>query len=407
LADHERFDRNTQAIDGPLAGLRVLAIEQFGAGPFATLQFAAMGAEVIKIEDPGTLGDVGRRVPPLERDNQSLYFETFNRGKRSLTLNLKNPAGRDVFERLVARSDVVFNNLRGDQVERLGLTYDALKVANPRIVCASLSAYGRAERAADPGYDPLIQAEAGWAMLTGEPGSAPVRSGLPLVDYAAGLACAFATMVAVWNVARTGKGCDVDANLFDVALSLLTYPATWYLSADIETDRQPMSAHPSIVPFQFFKTLDGYVAVACAKDKFFRRLLTVMGIPELAEDPLFNTFEGRRTHREEILSILAGHFAGRPTQEWIERLHGEVPIAPVKTMAEALDEEVLARRDMLVRYPHPIFGEVKSVGVPFTVDAYQPNARPAPRLGEDTVGILEELGFDDNQIGRLRKEGAL
>ena len=175
----------------PLAGVRILAVEQFGAGPFATLHLADLGAEVIKIEDPAAGGDVARSVPPVQAGTTSLYFEAFNRGKRSLALDLKSPAGRAVFERLVGTADAVFNNLRGDLPEALGLTYATLGRVNPAIVCVSLSAYGRSgPRAAEPGYDALIQAEAGWAALTGDPDGPPQKSGLSLADYAGGLAAA-------------------------------------------------------------------------------------------------------------------------------------------------------------------------------------------------------------------------
>ncbi|MGH2388201.1 MAG: CaiB/BaiF CoA transferase family protein, partial [Chloroflexota bacterium] len=239
------------AEQAPLAGVRIVAVEQYGAGPYATLYLADMGAEVIKIEDPGMGGDIGRYVPPGQSGTDSLFFESFNRGKRSLALDLKSSGGRAVLERLAAGSHAVFNNLRGDLPERMGVTYAALGKINPAIVCVSLSAYGRrGEQAARPGYDPLVQAEAGWASLTGDPDGPPVKSGLSLADYAAGLGAALALMIALFDVGRTGRGRDVDTSLYDMALGLLTYPAAWYLSAGIEARRFPMSAHPSLIPFQ-------------------------------------------------------------------------------------------------------------------------------------------------------------
>ena len=278
----------------PLTGLRVVAIEQFGAGPFGTLLLADLGAEVIKIEDPAAGGDVGRSVPPGAEGGSSLYFEAFNRGKRSIALDLTSPAGREVFSRLVATADAVYNNLRGDLPDRLGLTYAALGEINPAIVCVSLSAYGREDpRRAEPGYDALVQAEAGWASLTGEPSGPPARSGLPIADYAAGLVAACGLLAGIVDARRTGRGRDLDTSLFDTALAMLSYQATWWLSAGIETRRLPSSAHPSIVPFQFFATADGYIAVACAKEKFFQALSQAIGMPELAKDSRFGTFAAR------------------------------------------------------------------------------------------------------------------
>jgi crotonobetainyl-CoA:carnitine CoA-transferase CaiB-like acyl-CoA transferase len=298
----------------PLDGVRIVAVEQFGAGPFATLYLADLGAEVIKIEDPNMGGDVGRYIPPGQSGTDSLYFEAFNRNKRSLLLDLKNPSGQVLFRRLVAGSDAVFNNLRGDQVERLGLTYAALRDVNPRIVCASLSGYGRTGKDRKrPGYDALVQAEAGWAALTGDPDGPPVKSGLSLADYSAGLMAALGLMVALFNAQRTGHGCDVDTSLYDVALAMLTYPATWYLSAGIDSPRAAMSAHPSVVPFQFFATADSYIAVACPKEKFFRALAVAMDLPALLDDARFESFAARAEHRGELLDVLESRFRRHTT----------------------------------------------------------------------------------------------
>jgi crotonobetainyl-CoA:carnitine CoA-transferase CaiB-like acyl-CoA transferase len=392
---------------GPLTDLRIIAIEQFGAGPFGTLLLADLGADVIKIEDPGAGGDVGRSVPPGAAGGSSLYFEAFNRGKRSIALDLTNPAGREVFHRLVARADVVYNNLRGDLPDRLGLTYAALREINPAIVCVSLSAYGRTgERRAEPGYDALVQAEAGWASLTGEPDGPPARSGLPMVDYAAGLLAACGLLAGVLAARRTGVGRDVDTSLYDAALAMLGYQATWWLSAGTPTHRLPHSAHPSIVPFQFFPTADGYIAVACAKEKFFTALVEAMGLPELGEDPRFATFAARNEHRDALLAILSSRFRERPTAEWVALLRGKAPSAPVRDMADALAIDELRDREMLAAYDHPHLGAVRSVGLPLHVSEFAPQYRAAPGLGADAADLLTELGFDAEQTTRLAEGGA-
>lgn len=391
---------------GPLDGVRIIAVEQFGAGPFATLYLADMGAEVIKIEDPSAGGDVGRYIPPGQIGTDSLYFEAFNRNKRSLLLDLKNPSGQTLFRRLVASSDAVFNNLRGDQAERLGLTYDALHDVNAKIVCASLSGYGRADvDRTRPGYDALVQAEAGWAALTGEPDGPPVKSGLSLADYSAGLMAALGLMIALFNAQRTGLGCDIDTSLYDVALAMLTYPAAWYLSAGIDSPRASMSAHPSVVPFQFFATEDSYLAIACPKEKFFRALVVAMGSPELCEDPRFRSFADRARHRTELLALLEARFRLRTTEAWMTVLGGEVPCAPVQSLSEALDPAGLTARNLLASYPHPVFGTVRAVGTPLKVGAFQPSYRMAPLLGADNEDILHEFGYDDSQIRTLCLQG--
>jgi crotonobetainyl-CoA:carnitine CoA-transferase CaiB-like acyl-CoA transferase len=387
--------------------MRIIAVEQFGAGPFGTLLLADLGAEVIKIEDPAAGGDVGRTVPPGARDGSSLYFEAFNRGKRSLALDLTSQGGREVFRRLVATADAVYNNLRGDLPERLGLTYDALSDVNPAIVCVSLSAYGReGDRRAEPGYDALVQAEAGWASLTGEPDAPPARSGLPLADYAAGLTAACGLLAGVLDARQSGRGRDVDASLFDTALAMLSYQAAWWLSVGIEAVRQPLSAHPSIVPFQFFATADGYIAVACAKEKFFRALAELVGLPDDVVASDFASFANRHEHRDELLTELGKRFAERSTAEWLDRLRGRVPCAPVRSLTEALDVDELRNRGLLASYEQPQLGSVRAVGLPLKVSGFEPTYRAAPLLGEDAESLLTDLGYSHTDVARLRGEGA-
>ncbi len=392
---------------GPLAGLRVVAVEQYGAAPFGSLYLADLGAEVIKIEDPGTGGDVSRYIPPGQAGQESLFFEAFNRGKRSIELDLKNAAGRTVFERLVADADAVLSNLRGDQPARLRITYEHLSQVNPRIVCVALTGYGQTGPAATlPGYDALIQAEAGWAALTGDPDGPPTKSGLSLADYITGLTASLGLLAGVLEARATGRGRDLDTNLYDSALAMLSYPATWYLSSGFRTTRLPLSAHPSVIPFQFFRTADGYLAVACPKEKFFIALVEAMDLPEIARDPRFSTFAARSGHRAELLAALETRFLERTTAGWLDRLRGAVPIAPVRSMEEALDVEELEGRGMLAAYDHPTFGTVRSVGLPIDVAGYQPHYRRGPRLGEDTAPLLARLGYSDEQVAELARAGA-
>lgn len=387
--------------------MRVIAVEQYGAGPFGTLYLADLGAEIIKIEDPATGGDVSRYIPPGRVDTDSLFFEAFNRGKQSLALDLKSAAGRAVFERLVASADAVFSNLRGDQPERLGLTYEALRSVNPAIVCVALTGYGRTGPGARlPGYDALIQAESGWAALTGAPDGPPTKSGLSLADYIAGLTAVLGLMVALFDARRTGIGRDVDTNLYDSALAMLSYPATWFLSSGFVTERRAMSGHPSVVPFQFFATADGHIAIAAPKEKFFRVLVEGMGLAELATDRRFGDFEARRAHRDELLELLSARFAERTTEAWLTALRGRIPIAPVRSMEEALDVDELRARSMLAEYEHDAFGTVRSVGLPLTMGGFTPSYAPGPGLGADGSSVLRSVGYSDDEIAGLRVAGA-
>jgi len=393
--------------DGPLHGVRIVAIEQFGAGPFGTLHLADLGADVIRIEDPGTGGDVSRYMGPGQQGADSLYFDSFNRGKRSIVLDLKSDAGREVFHRLVKAAQGVYTNVRGDVVRGLGLTHEALQGVNPAIVCCSLSAYGReGERSSEPGYDPLVQAEAGWAALTGDPGGPPVKSGLSVADYSAGLMAALGMLASILQAQRTGRGCDVDVSLYDVALAFHNYRATWYLTAGVPGERTPNSSHPSIVPFQFFPTADGYLAVACAKEKFFRALIEGIDLGELAGDQRFTNFEGRRQHREELTKILEHRLREQPTEYWVKLLRGRVPVAPVRSMEAALDRKELEGRGMLAVYSHAALGVVSTVGLPVKVSGFAPQYRPGPRLGGDGPALLAEVGYDAAQVEELRTRGA-
>ena len=211
----------------PLEDLRILSIEQFASGPFGSVQLADLGAEVIKIEDPSSGGDVGRYVPPYQDESDSLFFETFNRNKRSICLDLTNDEGKRIFHDLVKKSDVVYSNLRGDVPSKIGLMFEDLKEFNPKIVCCSLSGYGMTgPRASDPGYDYMVQGLAGWMDITGEPSGPPTKSGLSVVDFSSGLIAAISILAGVHQARRDGVGMNCDVSLFDTALSMLTYPAT-------------------------------------------------------------------------------------------------------------------------------------------------------------------------------------
>jgi crotonobetainyl-CoA:carnitine CoA-transferase CaiB-like acyl-CoA transferase len=393
----------------PLADVRVLSVEQFGAGPWATLQLADLGADVIKVEDPAAGGDVGRYVPPFQDGEDSLFFETFNRNKRSISLDLRAPGGRDVFNDLVAAVDVVFSNLRGDQPARLGLTYDALKEFNPKIVCCSLSGFGMSgPRSAEGGYDYVMQGLAGWMTLTGEPDGPPTKSGLSLVDLSGGYVAAIAIMAGLWRARREGLGCDCDISLFETALSELCYVGTWTASRDYDPPRRASSAHPSIVPFQNFATADGWIVVACPKEKFWRELCRVLGRPQLASDSRFSDFAGRNRHRDELLPLLEEVFLGRTTDEWLQALReAGIPNGRVNLVADALEDPQAVAREAVVGFDHPRLGRVRELATPLRVGDERRPVGAGPQRGEHTDEVLTELcGYSHEQIERLRDRAA-
>lgn len=393
----------------PLEDVRVLAVEQYGAGPFGSLHLADLGADVIKVEDPGSGGDVGRYVVPLQHGEDSVFFEAFNRNKRSIALDLRSPAGREVFEDLVRVSDVVFSNLRGDVPDKLRIRYEHLAHLNAAIVCCSLSGFGMSgPRRSEPGYDYVLQGMAGWMDVTGEPDGPPTKSGLSVVDYSGGLVAAVSLLAALHAARRDGVGADCDVSLFDTAVSMLTYPAAWALNSDFEPARTHHSAHPSLVPFQAFPTTDGWIVVACPKEKFWQRLAAAIGEPELARDPRYATFELRRTNSSSLLPVLEAALSKRSTQDWLRVLRPVgVPCGPVNSVRAALADPHTAAREMLIETNHPHFGPLQHVGTAVRVGKEKPDARRAPRLNEHAEDVLTGLlGYTPHQRQSFGLRGA-
>lgn len=388
----------------PLKGLRILAVEQYGAGPYGSMHLADLGAEVIKVEAPPK-GDVSRSTGPyFLGDGDSLFFQTFNLNKRSLRLNLKQVEGREVFEKLVGTADAVLNNLRGDQPARLGLDYATLGKLNPKIVCAHLSAYGRDNaRAAWPGYDYLMQAEAGFMSLTGEPDAPPARFGLSMVDYMTGTTMAMGLLAAVIGAIRTGEGRDVDVSLFDVALHQLSYPATWYLNEGHRTERLERSAHPSTVPCQVYKTADGWVMVMCMLEKFWQIFIDGIGKPAWAAEPRFADFAARRESRRELTPLVDAVLSTQPSAYWTDKFAGKIPIAPILDIADALDNPYVRDVDMLQEVEHPA-GPQRALRNPVKLDGKRLQGRACPPLNNDARKLLAGLGYDAGTIERMLGE---
>jgi len=391
----------------PLVGVRVLTFEAFGAGPFGSMYLADLGAEVIKIESRAHGGDATRGMGPyFLGEHDSHFFQTFNFNKRSICLDLKTSEGQQAFRRLVAKSDAVLNNLRGDQPDKLRLTYAALRETNPRIVCAHLSAYGRDnERRAWPGYDYLMQAEAGYLHVTGEPGSPPSRMGLSIVDFMTGITTALALLAALFGTARSGQGRDIDVSLFDVALHQLSYPGTWYLNDGLVTGQMPRSAHPTATPVQLFRTADGWIFLMCMTEKFWHELMRVVSAPNLAADPRFASMSLRREHREALTPLLDAVFKKETTANWLAKLQGVVPAAAVNDLAQALRNPFPLSTGMIRSTPHPLRPDFRSFANPIKLDGARLPTRTAPVLGADTDDVLRELGYAEKEIDSMRVRG--
>ncbi len=373
------------------------------------MNLADMGAEVIKIENPASGGDASRSMGPhFLGPNDSEYFQSLNYNKRSLTLNLKTAEGQAVLHRLVPTVDAVANNLRGNQPAALGLEYDTLKEFNPKVVCAHLSAYGRDNERADwPGYDYLMQAEAGFLSVTGEPGTPPARFGLSIIDFMTGMTMAFGLVSALFDAARSGQGRDVDISLFDVALSNLTYPGTWFLNSGTVTGRAPRGAHPTATPVQLVKTADGWIFLMCMMEKFWRLLVEVMGGPEWANDRRFSDMAARREHRDALTELLDKTFSEHPTNYWVEALSGKVPVAPVYDIQQALDNPFVQRIGMVQDSPHPHKTDFRAISNPIKLDGQRVEEKVCAPLGADTEELLRELGYTNGEIEQLRGNGII
>lgn len=399
-----------------LSNVRVLAVEQYGAGPFGTQLLSGMGAEIIKIENATEGGDVGRSIGPhfasdLPETTKSYFYQSLNLNKKSVTLNMSRPEGRELFRKLAGKADAVVTNLRGDVAAKLGLSYSDLAEANPKIVCAHLSGYGRTgERAKWPGYDYLMQAEAGYFSLTGEEDGAPSRMGLSLVDYMAGAVLALGLTSGLLRARDTGIGMDVDLSLYDLAVYNLNYVAAWYLNTGKVTTRINRSAHPSLTPCQTYRTADGWIYLMCNKEKFWPLLCELIGASELGTDPRFATFKDRFRERPEITRLLDEHLSKKTTGEWMEIFGGKIPASPILDVGQALENPFLLERGGVGEIETPEGGSLRFMASPILAagpDVTPTPATLAPVLGQNTDEILGSIGLCADDIARLRQEGII
>jgi crotonobetainyl-CoA:carnitine CoA-transferase CaiB-like acyl-CoA transferase len=394
----------------PLSGIRVLSFDQYGAAPYCTMIMADMGADVIKIENPATGGDFARDTGPyFLGDHDSLYYQCFNLNKRSLTLDVKHPKGREILHKLVARSDALVGNMRGNQPAKLGLDYAALKAVNPKIVCGHISAYGRDTSRVDwPGYDFLMQAEVGFMSVTGEPDGLPVRFGISMVDFMTGTMMAYAVTAAVLACKTSdATGRDVDLSLMDLALHQLTYPGIWYLNEGLVTKQVPRGAHASITPSQLQKTKDGWIFVMAQNPKFWDILTAGLDRADLGTDARFKDMEARLANREALTKILDDAFSAKTTDEWIEVFKGKLPVGPVYGIDQALDNPFLRETQMIQTVPHPDRPDMRALANPVKLNGQRLKSTHAPKLGQHTDSILAEIGYDARAIAALRDAKAV
>jgi crotonobetainyl-CoA:carnitine CoA-transferase CaiB-like acyl-CoA transferase len=372
----------------PIAGLTVVELGTSIAGPWGAMVLAELGAEVIKVEAPD--GDPSRHVGPHKLGAaDSEYFQAWNLGKKSVTLDLKSAAGRAQFEALVKTADCVVNNLRGTQPAKLAIDYASLKHLKPAIVCLHISAYGRAgERADWPGYDFLMQAEAGLMELTGDPEGAPTRVGVSLIDSMSGITGIVGLLACLLRARTTGQGCDVETCLYDVAMHQLTYPGVWYLNEGDVSPRVPRSAHLSLAPVQTFPTKDGWIFIMCMTQKFWLSLVKVMDREDLLGDPRFGDPNSRAVNRAALTDALDPSFRTRTTAEWLAAFNGLLPAAPVHRLDQALDSGFARGTGMVSAVPHPVKGSLRVIANPLRIDGERPAQAACSPLGADNDTLL-------------------
>jgi crotonobetainyl-CoA:carnitine CoA-transferase CaiB-like acyl-CoA transferase len=392
----------------PLKGVRILDLTRVLAGPYCAMLLGDMGAEVIKVEEPGK-GDDTRGWPPFS-GGESTYFMSVNRNKKSITLNLKAPEGREILKKLAKKSDVLLENFRTGTMEKLGLGYATLSRLNPRLVYCAISGFGESgPESHRGGYDLIVQAESGVMDLTGFPDGPPVKVGNSIADLVAGMSGAHGVTLALLARHKTRRGQKVEIAMLDVMASLLTYQAGMYLNAG-RTPARRGNEHPSIVPYEVFKAADGYLALGVANNSLWERCCAALERSDLAKDPRYATEASRVENRGTLVPLLNQVLAARSGEDWMKRLEAVgVPAGRIRTVPEVCESEHLRARGMLVALPHAKAGTVKMMGVPIRLHATPGKARTAaPVLGRDTDAVLTRvLGLRRAEVQRLRKTGVV
>ena len=384
---------------GALSGYTVLELSRVLAGPWCGMTLADLGADVVKLESFD--GDDTRGLGPPFLDGMSAYFACCNRNKRSLAIDLRNPASRPLLEALVRQADVLVENFRTGGAEALGVGYEAMAAINPRLVYCSISGYGRSgPEATRPGYDYVVQAEAGLMSITGPAGGEPSKVGVAVADLATGQNAATAILAALLQRGREGRGQRIDVSLFDTQLAMLANVAGNALFTGADAPRYG-NTHPSIVPYQAFRASDRDFVLAVASEKLWRQLCHALGREDWLADPRFASNAARVANRVALCEALAAVFAGQPAAHWLALLdHAGIPAAPINTVTQALEHEVAWARGMRVE-----IGGIPMVGSPIKLSASPPRLeRPPPKLGEHSDEIAAAHGFD---AGALRAAGAI
>lgn len=404
---------------GPLNSLKVIDMSRVLAGPWAGQLLADYGAEVIKIERPGVGDDTRSWGPPWLRDSagndtkEAGYFQSTNRNKRSVTVNLAHPLGQELIRKLVARSDVLLENYKVGSLQRYGLDATTLCELNPALIYCSISAYGQSgSKSAEPGYDAMIQAAGGLMSITGESdadGGRPTKVGVAIADIMAGMYAATAVLAALVAREQSGRGQHIDVPLFDSQVAWLANQNMNYLLTGTPPDRRG-TAHPNIVPYQAFQTADGYLMLAVGNDSQFANCCASLGCPEVAEDPRYSANSARIENRDELIQIITERLTGETTAYWLDRFASlHIPAGPINDLAQVFSDPVVAERRIVRSLNHSLVGDVPTVANPVRFSDTPVEYKLAPPvLGQHTAEVLkDDLGYSDKEIARLYDSGAI
>lgn len=400
---------NTQTRPGPLSGIQVLDLTQFLAGPFSTQILADLGANVMKLEAPS--GDWARTLPPHFVGSDSCYYLSINRNKKGVVIDMKTPEGLDLVKRLAAKCDILMENFRPGVLDRLGLTFTDLSQRHPGLIWASISGFGQDGPYRDrPAYDMIVQAMSGGMSLTGEPGRAAVRAGIPLGDLSAGMYAAIGALAALEERRRTGKGKHIDISMLDCQVAMLTYQAAYYLHSDKIPGRQG-SGHESIPTYRSFNAAnDTQLVITANTERMWKGLCVVLEREALAEDPRFVTNEDRFKNRDALWPLLEEAFQRREAKEWVPLLlEAGVPVGEVNTLADALNDPQVRHRNMVLELENDHGDQARVAGNPikFRGDE-EPAHRYPPALGADTRAALRDvLDLSEAEYEAFRKDGVV
>ena len=388
-----------------LDGIKIIDFSKALAGPYCTMLLADMGAEVIKVEMPGS-GDDSRGWGPPFIEGEAAYFLSVNRNKKSITLNLKDDKAKEIALKIIAKADIVLESNRPGVMTKLGLDYETVKKINPGIIYCSISGFGQTgPYSKRPGFDQVIQGYGGIMGLTGEKGGGPLKVGIAVTDIATGMFAATGILTALFHRERTGQGQHVDASMLDGQVSWLTYQAGRYLASG-DVPRRIGSAHPLIVPYQDFEAIDGFINIAAGNDNLWKKFCKATDLAQIADDPKFATNPKRVENRDEVVAIVSKKIKTKTMQEWLDILNDAgVPCGPIYTVDQIFKDPQVLAREMLVEIDHPKCGKIQVTGSPIKLSETPAEITThPPMLGEHNSSILQEFGFSEEDITKLKED---